>query len=278
MVPICRAWEDGDDRRSTRPSSESMVSIVTGTRYPCSIRSSFASRLADGVGVEHAGIVADRRGVRRGDRGRQDQRQGEQPSSVEHGCWTSSKGLRTVGSRSGHEPRRPTGFARRASIYRAPDAVHAACRMPGRRGPQVSEISPNRATATTSSRRQEHAGPVAADAEAGGVVHVDLAGGGAVAEVVEVGVAELQELRVEPDEGPQADVGRRRSTTTTWPISPASRGEGSGPLSMAIGRLRPPVAGGRGRTAAARFALTNSRGRAMVRPPCHQKPLSSPPA
>src|SRR5690606_7685935 len=54
----------------------------------------------------------------------------------------------------------------------------------------------------------EHAGAVAADAEAGGVDDVDLAGGAAVAEVVQVGVADVEEGGVGAGERADADVGR----------------------------------------------------------------------
>jgi hypothetical protein len=59
-----------------------------------------------------------------------------------------------------------------------------------------------------SAGQHQQAGAVAADAQTGRIVHVDLAGRLAVAEVVEVGVVQLEELGVVADERAHADVGR----------------------------------------------------------------------
>ena len=63
-----------------------------------------ALRLADGVGGEQPRVVADRRGVRRGDRGRQDQRQGESHRRESMVVGTSIKG-----GRDGRPARRDHG-------------------------------------------------------------------------------------------------------------------------------------------------------------------------
>lgn len=55
---------------------------------------------------------------------------------------------------------------------------------------------------------EQEAGAVTTDAQADGVVNVNLAGLGAVAAVVEVGVSQIDVFSVEGDEGAEANVGR----------------------------------------------------------------------
>jgi hypothetical protein len=86
-------------------------------------------------------------------------------------------------------------------ILRSP---HSLCHVTGRRSGfgNVSEAG----DADDIIPSHEHAGAVAADAQPPGVVDVNLTGGRAIAEVVEVGIDDLEELRVVPGEGTEADV------------------------------------------------------------------------
>ena len=149
---------------------------------------------------------------------------------------TSCKGSRTIGSFDARGGPflglgRPTdakpGVSQRsyslgALDYEPRKLPHAACRRfagsVDSRVRDVVEAGDGHDLVAT----QEDPGTVAADAEPDGVVNVDLTGGRAVAEVVQVGVGEFQELAVvispgSPGKHKARSDRRRRSVRSAGP-------------------------------------------------------------
>ena len=163
--------------------------------------------LADGVGAEQPGLVADRRrrgpcrGVAARARGRARSHRGFHMGRVTSACRKVAARRPTFGPVGVGRTDRPTIRYSRRPVELSSHSTRRAGRRRSRRSRLGDVGEPGDGDDLVAA--EEDAGPVAADAEADRVVDVDLAGRRAVAEVVQVGVAESRKSRSRPTSVPR---------------------------------------------------------------------------